>query len=71
MSDFLFARASFWEGIARLIDFGGTLDEYNTALTPEQADRIALEQDWIAVGKDLQWAMDEFEVELEDAPPSR
>ena len=60
MSDFLFARASFWEGIARLIDFGGTLDEYNTALTPEQADRIALEQDWIAVGKDLQWAMDEF-----------
>ena len=71
MSDFLFARASFWEGIARLIDFGGTLDEYNKALTPEQADRIALEQDWIAVGKDLQWAMDEFEVELEDAPPRR
>lgn len=31
MSDFLFARPSFWEGLGRLIDFGGTLTEFNSA----------------------------------------
>jgi len=47
------ARPSFWEGIARLWDFGGTLNEYNRALTPEQADFLALRADWRVAARDM------------------
>jgi hypothetical protein len=49
-SDFLFAAPSFTEGAARLFDFGGTLQEYNTSRTPEEADALAAYADWAAVG---------------------
>ncbi|NOZ73081.1 MAG: hypothetical protein GXP38_14445 [Chloroflexi bacterium] len=52
-STFLFARPSFWEGIARIFDFGNTLQEYNTVLTPESSDYLALLADWYAVGDDM------------------
>ena len=50
---FLYARPSFSEGAARLLDFGNTLCEYNSALTPEMADDLAIENDWATVGQDL------------------
>jgi hypothetical protein len=53
---FLFSRPSFFEGCARVLDLGDTLTEYNTALTPEQADAIALYLDWLAVGDDVRHA---------------
>lgn len=53
---FLFARPSFVEGCARVLDFGDTLTSYNTALTPEQADAIAIYLDWLAVGNDIRTA---------------
>lgn len=65
-SELLFARPSFLEGMARLFDFGDTLSEYNSALTPEQADRLALASDWRAVGLDMWLAMDEFAAEHGD-----
>ena len=52
---FLFARPSFLEGCGRILDFGDTLTQFNTSLTPEQADAIALYLDWSTVGNDL-WA---------------
>ncbi len=60
MSDFLFARPSFWEGIGRIIDMGDTLTEFNRSLSAAQADRIALEQDWLVVGNDLRRALRQF-----------
>lgn len=54
---FLFARPSFLEGIGRLFDIGGTLNEYNTSPTPQEADRIALTADWMSVGDALTSAM--------------
>lgn len=53
MTDFLFARPSFFEGIGRIIDLGGTLTEFNTSLGPEQADRLATASDYMAVASDL------------------
>jgi hypothetical protein len=50
---FLFARPSFLEGLARSIDLGATLDEYNQSVTPEQADLIAIRNDWEMVGEDI------------------
>lgn len=52
-STFLFARPSFLEGLARAIDLGGELQEYNSTLTPEQADRLARENDVRAVNADF------------------
>ena len=70
MSDFLFARPSFWEGLGRLIDFGGTLTEFNSALSGPQADRYAIGQDWQAVGDDLRNAMGVYEVIIKVEEPA-
>ena len=56
-STFLFARPSVVEGAARIFDFAGALNQYNTTLTGEEADRRALEADWRAVGDDIQHAI--------------
>ncbi len=60
-SDFLFARPSFIEGLARIVDFGGTLNEYNRSKTAEEADKRALKSDFEVIGRDLREAIDEFE----------
>lgn len=51
----LFKRPSMLEGFARLFDFAGALDNYNTSPTPREADKKAIESDWAAVGEDM-WA---------------
>lgn len=70
-SNLLFARPSFVEGMARVLDLAGTLNEYNSSVTPEEADRVALAADWRAVGDDLRNAIRAFELlhqdELENA----
>jgi hypothetical protein len=52
-STFLFANPSFSEGLARVLDAGGTLNSYNVSQTEKQADFLALSADWRAVGKDI------------------
>ena len=56
LSTFLFARPSFCEGVARAIDLGGTLDEYNVSPSGEIADAIAFSADWRQVAEDM-WAV--------------
>ena len=56
-SEFLFARPSFLEGLARIGDFTKRLSEYNSMPTPAQADRIALAADWNATGNHIREAM--------------
>jgi len=53
LSGFLFARPSFIEGIARIFDFGGTLQEYNRSQSVNQADNRALRMDAEVIGDDL------------------
>ena len=57
----LFAHPSALGGIARILDFGGTLNEYNTANSGEQADLLAAWADWLAVGDDLWTALRTYE----------
>jgi len=59
MSDFLFARPSFLSGAARVLDLGATFDQYNQSRTGEEADAIALFNDFRAVGLDLLVAAEE------------
>ena len=58
-TSFLFAQPSFAEGVARSLDLGGTLQQYNGSLSPEQADATALRMDWRAIKTDLLLAMNE------------
>jgi hypothetical protein len=59
----LYAKPSFWEGIARLFDFSGSLNEYNYSESAGQDDSRALQSDWEFVGLDIWGAMNEFEKE--------
>lgn len=64
-SDFLFARPSWLSGIARVFDFWGLYDRYNTSRSPRIADAKAVYSDWRAVGGDIWWAMDRYTFEDE------
>lgn len=61
LSTFLYARPSLIEGVARLIDFGNTLQEYNTSLTGEQADALAFAVDWQVIGDEFRSVMLSYE----------
>jgi len=56
LSSFLFARPSFLEGVGRLVDFGGFLNEYNYSPNGNEADNLALWADWTAIGNDMRVA---------------
>jgi hypothetical protein len=63
MSDFLFARPSFIEGVARLADLGNALNSYNVSRTGGQADARALDRDWRALAHDLRVALRELQAD--------
>ena len=52
-SRILFARASFLEGVARILDFSGTLSRYNRSRTGEEAGYGALLSHWLVLGNDI------------------
>ncbi len=58
---FLFARPSFFEGMARVLDLGDTLTEFNRSITPAQANNIALRSDWQVVGNTIRKVAEEAE----------
>ena len=62
-STFLFARPSFMEGMARVIDLGSTLQVYNDSQTELEADSKALQNDWQAIGEDILIAQKIYEGE--------
>lgn len=60
----LFAGPSFLEGVARVLDVGVTLQEYNEEAHP---DVNALKNDWRAVGDDLKSSLTLYERTLATA----
>jgi hypothetical protein len=63
-SDILYARPSFAEGMARIMDFGNTLSEYNRTPDP---DAVAIAADWNAVAEDLYAAIEQVTQETPQA----
>ena len=59
----LYAMPSWISGAARVLDIGGTLNEYNFSENPAEADYLAIASDWAAVGLDLQAAIDSYKVQ--------
>lgn len=60
MTDFLFATPTFISGFGAVIDWGGTMVRFNESPSPEEADYLALANDWVTVGKDIHSAMTQF-----------
>ena len=56
-ASFRFPMPSFLSGLARTLDFMGTLDDYQWDTSDERLDALALYHDWSAVGDDLGAAM--------------
>ena len=55
-----FVLPSFLSGVSRIFDFTGSLDPPFYQEPPEQADAMAIRQDWEAVGDDLEHALAAF-----------
>ena len=55
-----FVLPSFLSGVSRIFDFPGSLDPSIYHEPPEQADAMAIRQDWEAVGDDLEQALAVF-----------
>lgn len=67
---FLFSQPSFLEGLARNLDLGSTLSEYNESISGEQADAIAIRNDWTAIGLDILKAANEISTQtVEEREP--
>ena len=63
-TDFLYARPSFIEGVARVLDIGGTLNVYNSSPTGSKADSLALDSDCLSIGDDWLSVLDRQKSEL-------
>ena len=57
----LFAKPSFVEGFSRVLDLGGTLQEYNSSETEQKADMEEIKNDWRAIGDDLRFSISNYE----------
>ncbi len=64
---FLFGGFGFWEGMARVLDLGGTMVVYNDSPTIEEADLRALSEDWQAVCDDIRNAITIYGIEEQSA----
>lgn len=63
-SSLLFAEPSFLRGVARLLDFSGSLSDYNFGLTPRETDALALAADRRAVLQDYRDAHEQIRRQL-------
>jgi len=57
MTDFLYARPSVIEGIGRNMDFFGSMNSYNYSKNGDEADKIAIANDLLAIYLDFNHAL--------------
>ncbi len=67
----LFATPTFFSGMARTLDLGAVLDDYDGILISEQVDRLALCADWLAVSEDMWSALAEYESQIAEERGAR
>jgi len=53
MTDYLYARPSIMEGIGRNMDFFGSMNSYNYSKNGDEADKIAIANDLLAIYLDF------------------
>ena len=63
-SDILFAQPTFWRGFCRAGDLFGQFDVYNSCVTANEADNLALASDLHMLSIDARNAVQQLEKEL-------
>ena len=53
MTDFLYSRPSAMEGVGRNMDFFGSMNSYNYSKNEDEADKIAIANDLLAIYLDF------------------
>lgn len=53
MGSYLYSCPGVLSGVARLLDFGNTYDQYNRAPNANQADALGILWDWATVADDM------------------
>ena len=66
LSDYLFAQPSFLGGMARIFDFGGSLNTFNEAHSTSEADALGHAVDWDAIARDFTAAFEQFKCDHPD-----
>ena len=56
-----YARPGFFEGMARIMDFGNTMNRYPRHRPSPEEDMLALRSDWVTVGDDIRAVIREYE----------
>ena len=65
-----YARPGFFEGMARIMDFGNSMNRYPRYRSSAEEDMLALRSDWIAVGGDIRAAIREYdETQVDERAP--
>ena len=59
VTGFLFATPGFLSGMGKALDLWGAMTAFNGAASAEEADRLAVLSDWLAVGEDMRNAIKE------------
>jgi hypothetical protein len=54
---FLFTNPTLISEMGRVLDLGSTMNEYNSTLSPQDADYLAIKSDWEIVGADISEAI--------------
>ena len=70
-SALMLGKPSLVEGVSRIFDFAGALNQYNTTAMDVAADRRALEADWKAIGRDIESAMRASQAKFEALQASK
>ncbi len=53
MSDYLFSSPKFISGMGSVLNIAGNYFPYNYSQSAEEADRKAIQSDWLMVGQDF------------------
>ena len=68
-ASFRFPMPSFLSGMARTLDFMGTLDDYRSDWGNERLDALGIYHDWSAVGDDIRTVMNDLLVQRTSCEP--
>jgi hypothetical protein len=59
-STFLFAMPGFLSGMGSVLDLAGNSVTINSSSSEEEADAVAVRQDWLAIGDDMRKVIANF-----------
>lgn len=62
-TNILFPRATIFDGIGSIFNIAGSYFDFNYSKSSEEADRIAIENDWGVVGNDIRNVLEKERIE--------